>query len=243
MMEVEEEATYVPQHKIRIALFFAAMRHFADRLRDKGTNVIYSYIDDKDNRGSFEKEITRWIHKTRPRKLVCTLPGDHRVKETVKRIAAELDCRLEIRDDNHFLVSAEEFSEFARGKKSLLLEHFYRHMRRRYGILMDDGQPVAGKWNFDQENRQSFGKEGPAKIKAPRSFRPDESTEAVLKLVNNRFSDSPVRWTSSITQSVASKPWRLCGILSIIDCQTLVPIKTRCSKASPTFIIPAYLAL
>ncbi|PNV82103.1 MAG: cryptochrome/photolyase family protein [Desulfobacteraceae bacterium] len=191
MMEVEEEATYVPQHKIRIALFFAAMRHFAHRLRDKGYNVLYSYIDDKDNRGSFAKEITRWIHKTRPRKLVCTLPGDHRVKETVKRIAAELDFGLEIRDDNHFLVSAEEFSEFARGKKSLLLEHFYRHMRRRYGILMDDGQPVAGKWNFDQENRQSFGKEGPAKIKAPRSFRPDESTEAVLKLVNNRFSDSP----------------------------------------------------
>lgn len=191
MVETEEEATYIPQHKIRIALFFSAMRHFADRLRDKGYNVLYSYLDDRQNRGSFEKEITRWIRKTCPIKLVCTLPGDYRVKETVKRIAAGWDCRLEIREDSHFLMSAKEFSEFARGKKSLLLEHFYRHMRRRYGILMDGGQPVAGKWNFDQENRQSFGKEGPGKIKLPRSFRSNEATEAVLKLVNNRFSDSP----------------------------------------------------
>ena len=191
MMEVEEEATYVPQHKIRIALFFAAMRHFADRLKVKGYNVLYSHIDNRDNRGSFEEEISRWIHETRPRKLLCTLPGDYRVKETVERIAAELDCPLEIRDDNHFLLSPEGFSEFAREKKSLLLEHFYRHMRRRYGILMDGRQPVGGKWNFDQENRQSFGKEGPPQIKAPRSFRPNDSTEAVLKLVNNRFSDSP----------------------------------------------------
>jgi len=191
MMEVEDEATYVPQHKIRIALFFAAMRHFADRLRGEGYHVLYSYIDDPDNRGSFEKEISRWISKTRPRKLISTLPGDYRVKETVERAAAQLGCHLEIREDNHFRVSNKEFSEFAQGKKSLVLEHFYRHMRRRYGILMDGGQPVAGKWNFDSENRQSFGKEGPAKIKAPRSFRPDESTEAVLRLVNERFSDSP----------------------------------------------------
>jgi deoxyribodipyrimidine photolyase-related protein len=191
MMEVEEEATYVPQHKIRIALFFAAMRHFADQLRDEGYNVFYSQIDDRDNRGSFEKEISRWIHKTRPRKLICTLPGDYRVKETVKRIATELDCPLEILEDSHFLASAKEFSEFARGKKSLLLEHFYRHMRRQYGILMDGRQPVEGKWNFDQKNRQSFGKQGPGKIKPPRSFRPNDSTEAVLKLVNKHFSNSP----------------------------------------------------
>ena len=48
------------------------------------------------------------------------------------------------------------------------------------------GRAVAGRWNFDQGNRESFGKEGPARIKVPRSFRPDESTEAVLKLLNER---------------------------------------------------------
>jgi deoxyribodipyrimidine photolyase-related protein len=191
MMEVEEEATVVPQHKIRIALFFAAMRHFAELLRDDGYNVLYSQIDDRANRGSFKEEISRWIRQTHPQQVICSLPGDYRVKETLISVATELNCRLEIREDNHFLLSNEEFSEYAQGRKSLLLEHFYRHTRRRSGILMDGDKPVAGKWNFDSENRQSFGKEGPGKIKAPRSFRPDESTAAVLRLVNERFSDSP----------------------------------------------------
>ena len=144
MMEVEEEATYVPQHKIRIALFFAAMRYFANQLKGKGYKVLYSALDDGDNLGNLEKEITKWIQKTRPRGLICSLPGDYRVKETVERVAAKLNCRLEIRDDNHFLLSPQGFSDFAQGKKSLLLEHFYRHMRRRHRILMDGKKPVAG---------------------------------------------------------------------------------------------------
>ena len=191
MMEVKEEATYVPQHKIRIALFFAAMRHFANQLKGKGYKVHYSALGDADNLGSLDKEISKWIQKTRPQELICSLPGDYRVKEIVERVAAKLNCRLEIRDDNHFLLSPEGFSDFAQGKKSLLLEHFYRHMRRRHRILMDGKKPVAGKWNFDQENRKSFGKDGPPQIKAPRSFRPDESTKEVLRLVDDRFPDSP----------------------------------------------------
>lgn len=36
MMEVAEEATYIPQHRIRLTLFFSAMRHFRDALRTNG---------------------------------------------------------------------------------------------------------------------------------------------------------------------------------------------------------------
>ena len=35
MVEAVEEATYVPQHKARLVLFFSAMRHFRDALRDE----------------------------------------------------------------------------------------------------------------------------------------------------------------------------------------------------------------
>jgi deoxyribodipyrimidine photolyase-related protein len=63
MMEVKEEATYVPQHKMRLVLFFSAMRHFAQRLKDRGITVYYVTIDDPNNRGSFEAEITRWAHR------------------------------------------------------------------------------------------------------------------------------------------------------------------------------------
>ncbi|MGD8776896.1 MAG: cryptochrome/photolyase family protein, partial [Syntrophobacterales bacterium] len=128
MMEVEEEATYVPQHKMRLALFFSAMRHFAERLRSKGYQVFYSKLDDQNNRGSFDAEISRHVRKISPQKLVCTQPGDYRVQEKVEKVAASLDCRLTMREDNHFLMSTEEFAEFAKTRKSFLLETFYRHM-------------------------------------------------------------------------------------------------------------------
>jgi deoxyribodipyrimidine photolyase-related protein len=71
MMEVKEEATYIPQHKIRLAFFFSAMRHFAGDLKDRGYTLYYVALDDPNNRGSFEAEITRWFHKTRPQRIIC----------------------------------------------------------------------------------------------------------------------------------------------------------------------------
>ena len=36
------------------------------------------------------------------------------------------------------------------------MESFYRQMRRRHDILMDNGKPAGGKWNYDQSNRQRY---------------------------------------------------------------------------------------
>jgi deoxyribodipyrimidine photolyase-related protein len=45
------------------------------------------------------------------------------------------------------------------GRRSLLMEDFYRDARRRHGVLMDaDGpdahEPAGGRWNLDHDNRQ-----------------------------------------------------------------------------------------
>ena len=193
MMEVEEEATYIPQHKIRLAFFFSAMRHLADDLKDRGYTVHYVKLDDSKNRGSFGGEINRWVHKTRPQRLICVRPGDYRVLKSVQEAAKSLECELEVRPDRHFMSSVDDFKTFAEGRKSLLLETFYRKMRRDHDILMKGKDPVGGKWNFDKENRGVFGKEGPPKIKPPRSFRPDQTTQEVMKLVEREFPDNPGR--------------------------------------------------
>ena len=193
MMEVEEEASYVPQHKIRLALFFAAMRHFAANLRDRGFSVHYAELDDANNRGSFSAEIKRWANKTRPDRIICVRPGDFRVLESVKKAARRLECELEVRPDRHFLCPVADFEAFAENRKTLLLETFYRKMRRERGVLMSGDGPVGGKWNFDKENRSVFGKGGPPKIKRPRSFRPDRITREVVEMVERRFPESPGR--------------------------------------------------
>ena len=191
MMEVAEEANYIPQHKIRLALFFSAMRHFRAALEDDGIGVHYVELEDDNNRGSFAAELERWVHKTRPEKLILSQPGDFRVEAAIRKTAESLSCDFELRADRHFLCDLEDFREHAAGRKTLLLETFYRHLRRRHAVLMEGDHPVGGRWNFDKDNRESFGSQKPDPIKRPRAFRPDATTREVIEMVERRFPDSP----------------------------------------------------
>ena len=192
LIEARHEATYVPQHKHRLVLFFSAMRHFRDELRERGWTVHYAELDDEHNRGSFGDEVPRWLHKTRAETLVVAQPGDYRVRAELRGALRGEDASLELLPDRHFICSEEDFEAFAKDKKSLLMETFYRGMRRRHDVLLEaDGGPVGGQWNYDSDNRESFGKGGAPDIKAPRSFRQDDVTKAVAKLVEGEFPDSP----------------------------------------------------
>lgn len=191
MMEVDEEATYIPQHKQRLVLFFSAMRHFRDELEERGRTVHYARLDGNNNRGSFAQELRRWINKTRPERVIAVRPGDYRVEEVLRAAAADRDTPLDVLEDEHFMTTGDQFREFAKGRRSLVLESFYREMRKRHDILMEDGKPVGGRWNYDEDNRDKFGADGPGDIKSPRSFRPDDVTRDVMALVADRYSDSP----------------------------------------------------
>ncbi len=193
MMEVAEEATYIPQHRLRLALFFSAMRHFRDALREAGRTVHYTALDDPNNTGSFAGEIERRVRALEPDRLVVLQPGDWRVEQAIRATAKALGLPLEVREDRHFLCSRDRFAEFAEGRRNLLMEAFYRAMRQEHDVLMEGGKPVGGKWNLDKENRGSFGKEGPGDIPPPRAFAPDATTRDVLDMVARRFPDAPGR--------------------------------------------------
>jgi deoxyribodipyrimidine photolyase-related protein len=102
-----------------------------------------------------------------------------------------LGVELEIRPDRHFLCSREEFIRHAEGRKQLRMEFFYREMRRQHRVLMDGDEPAGGAWNFDAQNRASFGKEGPSEAKTPAGFPPDAVTREVLALVERQFANHP----------------------------------------------------
>ena len=193
MIEAAEEASYVPQHKIRLVLFFSAMRHFRDDLIERGYKVWYSALDDPENRGAIGAELRRRIKQLQPQRLFCLEPGDHRVRCMIEEAADDAGLPLSVVEDSHFISTVADFKEHEEGRKTLVMEYFYREMRRRTGTLMADGKPVGGQWNFDADNRETFGKAGPPEIKAPRRFRTDETTDAVIALVEKRFPDAPGR--------------------------------------------------
>lgn len=195
MAEVAEQATHVWCHKLRIALFLSAMRHFRDELIAKGRSVHYHQLTlrPSDDRGrSFSEVLRQDIRRLRPAKVITVRPGDYRVLDEVRRTMSELDVELEIKPDSHFYCSTDEFRKYAAGKKKLVFEYFYRWQRRTHDILLDENrEPIGGRWNFDRENRDSFDRAGPGAIPKPKRFRPDQVSMEVLHLVENRFADHP----------------------------------------------------
>jgi deoxyribodipyrimidine photolyase-related protein len=96
-----------------------------------------------------------------------------------------------MRRSRQFLIDLSEFQNWAEGRKGLRLEHFYRYTRRRTGVLMQGKDPEGGAWNFDKENRKTFGRRGPGVIPDPVAFPPDAVTKTAIADVQRHFPDHP----------------------------------------------------
>ena len=186
MAEVMTEATYVRHHKKKIAFLFSAMRHFAEALRTEGFNVRYVALEDEGNSQSLTGEVARAIEALQPDQLVVTECGEYRLAMEMFEWHGRFTIPVDVREDDRFLSSVEDFRRFAEGRRQLRMEYFYREMRRRHGILLDDkGEPEGGQWNFDQDNRKPppAGLSGPPRKRHPK----DAITRDVLALVARRF--------------------------------------------------------
>ena len=185
MAETAGEAAAVPSHKHRIAVFFAAMRHRARELREAGWRVEYRHIGE--GVASLSAAIEEAAARHAPRRLLAVEAGEWRVRHAVDTVCGSLELPVEWLPDGHFLCSTDEFADWARGRKRLVMEYFYREMRRRHDVLMDGDQPVGGEWNYDADNRQSFGRDGPGDLPERAGFEPDALTREVLDAVERRF--------------------------------------------------------
>jgi deoxyribodipyrimidine photolyase-like uncharacterized protein len=161
MAEVAQESTHVWSHKARTALFLSAMRHFAQTLLAAGYRLEYFTLGTH----AFNTLAEVWGHalsRHQPEVVVACEPGDWRVEQTLVSVCADAKLPLTLLPDTHFMISREAFAEWAGGNaaktKQLRMELFYRTMRKRTNVLMrDDGSPEGEVWNFDAENRGSFG--------------------------------------------------------------------------------------
>ncbi|MBX3662675.1 MAG: cryptochrome/photolyase family protein [Burkholderiales bacterium] len=191
MIESRAEATHVWSHKARIVLFLSAMRHFAEMLRSRGWPVSYLATDDPAPAASLADGLITAIREHRPERVVACEPGELRVRKLLEQACRSLDVRLELRPDAHFLCSGTEFADWAGKRKTLRMEFFYREMRRRHGILLEDGAPAGGRWNFDAANRSAFPKDGPPELPQPPRFVPDRMTRDVIAMVGKRYAEHP----------------------------------------------------
>ena len=187
MMEVAQETTYVRHHKIKIVLILSAMRHFAAELREAGWTVDYVTLDDPANKGSFRGEVARAIARHDIGSIRICEAGEYRVMQDIAGWSDALGVPVEVLDDDRFICPLPDFFAWAASRRELVMENFYRQQRRRTGLLIEpDGTPTGGQWNYDKENRAAPPKT--LTLREPLRFAPDETTSAVIALVEGRFS-------------------------------------------------------
>jgi len=188
MIESVNEAQYVWSHKAKIALFLSAMRHFAKELKELKYPLVYL----KESSLSIADALRGHLQERGIQHLVCIEPGEYRLKIAIEKLAQELSLQLDMREDNHFYCSHQEFTQWVANKKELRLEYFYRLMRKTHQILVDaDGNPEGGQWNFDQDNRKPYPKKGPGIIDTSLAFTPDAITHEVITYVEKTYPDHP----------------------------------------------------
>ncbi len=188
MAEVLAEATYVKHHKQKLALIFAGMRNFAQRLTARGVVVRYVPIDDADNTHGIDTEVLRALAAQPFSELVITECGEWRLQARLESLRSRADVRVDMREDDRFVCSRSEFEAWARGRPDLVMEFFYREMRTRTGLLMEGSSPAGGRWNFDADNRKRM----PHGLHPPRRQRvaPNPIARAAIADVARLFPDN-----------------------------------------------------
>ncbi len=160
MFEMRQETDYVKHHIQKIVAFFLAMRSFSDELKEKGHQVIYYKLDDPKNKQNLRENIASIIGEKGIVKFEYQEPDEYRLDQQLNEFClGQSHLSTEMTSSEHFLSDRMELENFFTGKKTYLMESFYRSMRKRYDIMMEGVKPLTGKWNYDHDNRKKLPKD------------------------------------------------------------------------------------
>ncbi len=160
LMEVRSETDYARHHIQKVIGFFAAMQSFAKELEHRKHHVIYIHLNDKNNFQQFDKNCEAIISTNMFTNFEYQLPDEFRLNEHLENFVANLKIDYVVCDTEHFYSNRNELKEFFKGKKTYLMESFYRYMRKKHRVLLEgEDKPINDKWNFDKDNRQKLPKE------------------------------------------------------------------------------------
>lgn len=128
-------------HPERLFFLISSARHFAQELVAEGFTVDYVQA------ATTQDGIEQYQRQNPKMTLHATKQSSFRLQRTLAELGAEFV------ENDFFLTPRDLFEDWASNQKSYLMENFYREQRRRLNILIENGKPVGGAWNFDKENR------------------------------------------------------------------------------------------
>lgn len=190
MAEDRGLCTHFKYHKHKLILVLAAMRHHRDALQEQGLKVEYIQLTAENQALSYEDKLAKVVKRLGVKKIQTYTIEDHFFRRRMEKFCQVHQLELVFHDSPLFLTTTDEFEEYRSQQKRLFMADFYKMQRQRLNILVDsNGKPLAGKWSFDEQNRQAL----PKTIKLPtvQFPKPTQHTQAAGKLVDQLFHDHP----------------------------------------------------
>lgn len=128
-------------HNERLFFLLSAARHFAKDLERDGFTIRYIQAETTPH----GLEMAKKEFGDLP--ILCAEPSSHKQTSQLK------DFGVEFVENDFFLTSRALFTAWAEKQKTFVMENFYRAQRVRLDILMSNGEPEGGRWNYDADNR------------------------------------------------------------------------------------------
>ncbi|MGI4894042.1 MAG: cryptochrome/photolyase family protein, partial [Janthinobacterium lividum] len=167
-------------HRQKAHLILSALRH---RARELGAQAVFV-------RAATYREGLAGIDEP---VSVCD-PTSYPARRFVRRLDD-----VEVLASRGFVVTEERFRQWAegRGRRRLLMEDFYRDVRRHHGLLMDGTEPVGGTWNYDHDNREAPPKTARLDVGEPWWPREDDIDAEVRADLDRMVRDDGVEFTGN----------------------------------------------
>ena len=177
-------------HKSKIYLFLAAMREYRDELLKNSIKVNYFELDQRIDKLSYIDFLVDFLKNKKIKEVNIYEIEDKPFELKFLNKLAQNQIEVKITKSPMFLFSREEFIEMAKGKKTYRMASFYQKARKKLNILVDEtGNPVGGKWSFDEDNRKKIPKnvEPPLEIKSVLS----KNHHQLVETINQHFKNHP----------------------------------------------------
>jgi deoxyribodipyrimidine photolyase-related protein len=177
-------------HKSKIYLFLAAMREYRDELLKNSIKVNYFELDQRTDELEYVDFLIDFLKNKKIQEINIYEIEDKPFELKFLKKLAQNQIEVKITKSPMFLFSREEFIEMAKGKKTYRMASFYQKARKKLNILIDEtGNPVGGKWSFDEDNRKKIPKnvEPPLEIKSVLS----KNHHQLVETINKHFKNHP----------------------------------------------------
>lgn len=174
MIELHQEMNYVKHHIQKVVGFLLAMRAFNEALKVAGHQTIYKTLNDNKKENSLTELLAYIITEGNFEAFQYQEPDEYRLEKQLDDFSQQLSVETTMFSTEHFYTDRTDFGNFFKNKKTFLMESFYREMRKRFNILMKNGNPIGGEWNYDQDNRNKWTTKSP-EIPKEKKFNNDAS--------------------------------------------------------------------